>query len=223
MLYKSPYLLSFPHIFHGFTLRASKDYSFAPKVPLEFWTDLSANVEADASFSLLSQVHGNSILYSQNGGLCGEADAFYTDKKGIALVIRTADCVPILVFSKDRVAAIHAGWRGLTTDIIEKTVSLIPNPIGAVIGPCIQQLNYEVGEEVVAQLSVQGIPESLFVDRTKAKPHVSLPHVAQWHLLRSGLPTVEIVDICTFSDQRFHSYRRDGSKAGRIASFIGLR
>jgi polyphenol oxidase len=174
-------------------------------------------------YSYLHQVHGNAVFYSDKPGKCGKADGLITDSTGLALVIQTADCVPILLIGNKQVAAVHAGWRGLASNIISVACQQIGEIQSAVIGPCISVQNYEVGEEVVEGICQSGINQELFVERGGyLKAHVNLKVVAQQQLMSNGVSNIETMDYCTFEDSGLASYRRDKDKSGRILSIIGI-
>ena len=79
------------------------------------------------TFAWCKQVHGQEFKMVSRSGCQGQYDAMVTDTPGLGLVIRTADCVPVLVSNGNQVAAIHAGWRGLRSDIISKTINGMDN------------------------------------------------------------------------------------------------
>jgi hypothetical protein len=147
------------------------------------------------------------------------------------LGVQTADCVPILVAEAGgRVAAaIHAGWRGTAARIAESAIQRLrarfnadPQYLTAAIGPHIRVCCYEVGEEVA-----DSVREPAAIERREAwpKPHLSLAEANRRQLLNSGIPgeRIEISLLCTSCRQDlFHSYRRDGKRAGRMLSVIGI-
>lgn len=133
----------------------------------ETYTEILGSLESVSALRYLEQVHGDKIhevsLGSPGTELVGEGDAIITHDPGIALVIRTADCIPILIFSRQTglIAAVHAGWRGLAAGIVAKTISKLCDEQGAkrdtlqvIVGPCIAANSYEVGQEVASQFSV---------------------------------------------------------------------
>jgi polyphenol oxidase len=214
---------SFPKVVHGFSLRGVADFDFSPKAPRRNWELLDQELGGGWDFALASQVHGDRALWTANAGLAGEGDALLTARPGLVLCIRTADCVPILVVADSGVAAIHAGWRGLACGVISAAVSQLRKPTFAVVGPCIGQTAYEVGEEVVEGLCRRGTPRSVFVDDRGEKPHADLAAAACWQLQAEGVLDVENLSLCTYEDPRFHSYRRDRGESGRMLSFIGIK
>jgi YfiH family protein len=113
------------------------------------------------------QVHGNSVLISEKSvdpiSCLGEGDAIIARSAGIAPLVRTADCIPILVYAENAVlvAAVHAGWRGLKQQVFSHAVS---NVLGSgvkiadlrfVVGPFIRENSYEVGAEVAGQFAAE--------------------------------------------------------------------
>lgn len=162
-----------------------------------------------------------------------ETDAVITDLKNVCIAVKTADCVPVLLFDSKRkvVAAIHAGWRGTVQEIVLMTIHKMIEEFGsessdlsAGIGPSISPAVYEVGEEVWNKFShefycVTNPPKAdkRFLDLWSANYH---------QLISAGIPEnqIEIAGMCTFSDAyQFFSARRDGLKTGRMATGIMLR
>ncbi len=197
---------------------------------------------------LVRQVHGNAVCdlsafsdineYLIAHGLAsdpqpvflGEADALVANRgstwkgKPCALGIITADCVPILCCTDEKVALIHAGWRGLSNGIIEKTLQkLDAGAIRCAIGPCAGATRYEVGSEVL-----EAIPShAIYMAHTQDKFFLDLRGTAE-ALIRKQCREqgasckINILPHCTMSDTEFHSFRRDKEAAGRNLSFIRL-
>ncbi len=169
----------------------------------------------------MHQVHGATVLVAREGD-CGDGDALVTTVPGLALVVVTADCLPVLVAGAERVAAIHAGWRGLVSGVITATLERFADPsrvcawIGPAIGPCC----YEVGEEVAGQL----VAQSSSVVRSngpRGRPHLDLARAAEIELARCGVAEIRRLGSCTACHPRtLESFRRDGSAAGRNVSLI---
>ena len=165
----------------------------------------------------------------QFGGCVGDGDALVTNQRHILLCTRTADCVPILLYNSEQVAVVHAGWRGIANEILPKCCSMMSAVDGAIVGPCISQRNYEVDLDVIeaferANLSREDVAQEYTNDREQQKFLLNVAISVEIQLKRSGLSKeqIEFVDECTFESDRFHSYRRDGKKAGRNWSCIGL-
>lgn len=182
-----------------------------------------------ASAMRVKQVHGAAVLTEPVPDWGAEVDAIVLGAAhaDVTPVIRTADCVPVLLADRatGRVAAIHAGWRGVEQRIVEaawRALDVAPAGLVAAIGPCLCTACFEVGEEVVAALepvTVAGI-----ADRTIGpKPHVNLRLAVRHQLRALGLEDACIEDVagCTRCErERLFSYRRDGANAGRQMAVI---
>ena len=134
----------------------------------------------------------------------------------------TADCIPLLIYHPDGlVAVIHAGWRGLYSEIIEKTLARLPKGVFAAAGPSIGPCCYEVDEDLAAQFEKKFGAEAV-VRNPGAKPHLDLRAVAIRQLQYAKVEDMEISHLCTFCHpDLFFSYRRDGS-SGRMMALICL-
>lgn len=159
-----------------------------------------------------------------------EADASYTHDSNQTCVVLTADCLPILFCNQKGtyVAAIHAGWRGLLHGIIESTLNASKasaNELLAWLGPAISAPNYEVGEEVREQFLNQDTDnEVAFSPSVNGRWLADLYALARIRLNKQGIKAIFGGDFCTFADpNRFYSYRRDGSRTGRMATLIWIK
>ena len=162
-----------------------------------------------------------------------ETDAVITDMKEVYVAIKTADCVPVLLYDPCHgvVAAIHAGWRGtvqnivsLTTNTMVERYSTNPSDLWAGIGPSISPAVYEVGEEVWSQFDSQFYNET---NPPRADKRLLDLWKANYHqLINSGIRDcqIEVAQICTWANpDLFFSARREGAKTGRMATGIRLR
>ncbi|WP_210395811.1 peptidoglycan editing factor PgeF [Motiliproteus sediminis] len=193
---------------------------------------LQAEVGAGVKLSWLQQVHGTRVVDAAaiTPDEPPTADAAWTGCADTACVVMTADCLPVLFCDRagTRVAAAHAGWRGLADGVLEQTLAALagdPSEVLCWLGPAIGPAAFEVGEEVrerfVAELPASG---SAFVAQpgTGNKWLADLYQLARLRLQRAGVTAVYGGDCCTFSDtERFFSYRRDGV-TGRMATLIWL-
>ncbi len=164
-----------------------------------------------------------------------ETDALITDKKGIAIGVLAADCVPVVFYDPLRniVAVAHAGWKGtvkgIVRNVVEKMVEVFkckPKNIISGIGPAISQKNYEVGNEVVQEVLKLGNDYSRFVNQVMDKKYLDLKGVNKQILLNAGLmeENIEINPLCTFDNPDiFYSARRDGFSCGRFGTLITLK
>lgn len=206
----------------------------------------------------VTQVHGARTLdvdaFVGEGALdvervrAEEADAIASARAGIAVAVRTADCLPLLLADPRTgvVAAVHAGWRGAAAGIATAAIEHLarahrarPSTLVAAIGPHIRAASFEVGDEVVdafeRALEAVSSPharraaiarEGALVKRVGARPHASLAALVVAQLLGAGLSLDRIDDVGgdTFAEAaRFHSYRRDGARSGRQLSVIVAR
>ncbi|WP_096087334.1 peptidoglycan editing factor PgeF [Agaribacterium haliotis] len=202
---------------------------------------LQNRASASPKLQWLTQVHGTELVELD----CSlaepiEADASYTKKAGVACVVMTADCLPLLICDKagSQVAAVHAGWKGLADGIVSRAVAAFDAPASELmvyLGPAISQAAFEVGEDVrqafenaQAQRRFAEPIAHAFCERAKQdtsganKFFADLYRLARSELCALGVRQIYGGDFCTYSDkQRFFSYRRDG-RCGRMASLIWL-
>ncbi|MBQ0056143.1 MAG: peptidoglycan editing factor PgeF [Bacteroidales bacterium] len=164
-------------------------------------------------------------------------DAFVTQLPDCAIGVRTADCVPVLLYDPVRrvVAAVHSGWRSTVLRISQKTIQLMterfgtsPSDLIAIIGPCICHDSYQVGKEVIDAFIEAGFDAHCW---TKDKPTASnccngqsegndvKYHLDLWIantdvLMDAGveLHNIRIAGICTFTDENYYSARREGNQ-----------
>jgi hypothetical protein len=144
-------------------------------------------------------------------------------------VIQVADCVPVLIADRagTAVAAAHAGWRGLSSGVIEKTIerlALAPEGLMAYLGPGIGPKAFEVGADVRdAFLAHDAAAGSAFAPHAPGKWMADLFRLARQRLAALGITQVYGGGDCTYSNpQRFYSYRRDKT-TGRMAALIWIQ
>ncbi len=155
-----------------------------------------------------------------------EADAAIARDPGATTAVLTADCLPILLCADrgDEIAAIHAGWRGLSAGIVAETIVRMKTPperLLAWLGPAISQPAFEVGDEVRAAFAeVDPGLGVCFRRNDRGRWQADLYALARRRLGAAGVDAVYGGGLCTFADRtRFFSYRRDG-QCGRMATFI---
>lgn len=184
------------------------------------------------------QVHSDKVLVAdrtiQNRP---KADALVTTTTGLGLFVLSADCQPVL-FADHKAGVIgtaHAGWRGALAGILEATVSAMEklgakrNKIEAVIGPCISQAAYEVGQEFFENFAdTDPSYTSFFINSaTTGKYMFDLPRFGLSRLRTAGISNCEWVGECTyFAPDKYYSFRRTTHKGeadyGRLISVIRL-
>jgi hypothetical protein len=181
----------------------------------------------------LAQVHGTRCVEAnaQTVSTVPEADAAWTRERHLGLAVLTADCVPVVVC--DRVGAVlgvaHGGWRGLVSGVLETLLTALParaEHLVAWLGPAIGPDAYEVGEDVAA--AVAALPDGARLTATCLRPagpgkhYLDLFTLSAQLLERAGVPVVTTERLCSYSDRRFFSYRRDG-RTGRMVTLAWLR
>jgi YfiH family protein len=176
----------------------------------------------------LQQVHGVQAVPAVSGTPPPEADAGYTDRPGVVCAVLTADCLPILLCDRAgrRIAAIHAGWRGLANGVIERALDCAGPAAGgwlAWLGPAIGPGVFEVGAEVRdAFVTGHAAATEAFQPSPAGRWLADLYVLARQRLAGCGVTDVYGGGACTYSDrERFFSYRRDGA-TGRMATLVWL-
>jgi YfiH family protein len=188
-----------------------------------FGTRLSAGWPTVDDLATARQIHSDRVLLVDAPGPQGEGDALISNRAGVGLSIRTADCLPILLADprSRAVAAVHAGWRGVVSEIVSKTIHQMchrfdskPEDLIVAIGPGIGPCCFEVGPEVALQFQMTG--------RTK----VDLIATACRQLRRNGVGEghISTIGLCSYCNpELFESYRRDGTASGRMTAMIAVR
>lgn len=179
----------------------------------------------------LQQVHGNRIInLDQAKDDDNVADGMFTSSPGRVCGILTADCLPILICNEagSEIAALHGGWRGLASGIIQQALPLFSSPPETLMvwmGPAISARNYEIGEEVRKDFEpLQDILQSdTFIPTAPGHWLVSLYRIAMLILKAHGIDKIYGGQYCSYRDQHlFYSHRRDGAQTGRMASLIWM-
>ena len=192
------------------------------------------------------QVHGSKVAIIDRPGMTREElegyDAFVTRLPGVAIGVRTADCVPVLLYDpvKRVVAAVHAGWKGTVLHISQGVLETMGQEFGshpadmkAVIGPSIGPDSFQVGEEVAEQFKEAGFPMNeiwSFHGPGDGTPmsgghHIDLWKANRWLLEQAGIPAdaIQVCGIDTYTTDTLFSARREGIACGRIINSIMLK
>ena len=214
-----------PWLLHGFSTRLTGDF-------LRWPTDHEIAVAfgaPGAGTAMLCQEHSNNFVLADRawGGDRPEADAVLTDRPGLLVGVRTADCMPVLLMDPARraVAAVHAGWRGVASGVLPNALQGMERFYGcrlggleAAIGPGIGACCFEVGDDVAAQF------DSDYVDRRRVRPHVDLLAALREQLSAAGVDRVTACCECTSCDLgKYYSHRAERGRTGRMLSVVGLR
>jgi hypothetical protein len=180
----------------------------------------------------LRQVHGTAVVElagpAARDAEAPVADAAVTAAPGVACVVLTADCLPIVFCDRagTRVGVAHAGWRGLASGVIEAALAALGVPPAAVLawlGPCIGAAAFEIGPEVRdALLAADPEAGEAFVAGRGDRWHADLRGLARRRLAAAGVNEISSSGACTASEPgRFFSHRRDGP-CGRMATLVWL-
>ncbi len=189
---------------------------------------LEDGLQLPASPLWLQQVHGTRVVDAAGTSGPVEADGAFAGRTGVVCAVLTADCLPVLLCDPNgtRVAAAHAGWRGLAAGVVEQAVAAlqVPGPeLLAWLGPAIGAEAYVVGDEVrTAFMKHDPGARDAFRPAASGGWHADLYRLARQRLAACGVKAVHGGGFCTFTDdRRFYSYRRDGV-TGRMASLIWI-
>jgi len=187
---------------------------------------------SESSVQWMNQIHSTRVAIVHSGNLSLDpqnADASITSEPHIALAVMTADCLPLLLCNRQgtRIAAIHAGWRGLSAGIIEKTVAGFAqgDELLAWLGPAIGKTAFEVGNEVFQCVVDQDQNARLFFTPLSGKKNkwlADLYGLATRRLELCGVSQVYGGTYCTYTNSdHFFSYRKEG-QTGRMATLIWM-
>jgi len=176
----------------------------------------------------LEQTHSTKVITSQTWQPGIEADAIYSNETGQVCTVLTADCLPLLLcdHTGQQIAAIHAGWRGLLSGVIENTLPYFNGEnknILVWLGPAIGPNQFEVGTEVYqAFVNKHQQAANAFIQTDADHYLANIYLLARQRLAQLGIHAVYGGEHCTVTDaEQFFSYRRDGV-CGRMASVIWL-
>lgn len=164
--------------------------------------------------------------------LSPETDGFITSEVGVALLVRMADCTPIVIYDPVNkvIAAIHSGWRGTVQKISQQAIAKMVHHFGtevsdliAYVGPSIDQEHYEVGAEVYEAFEAIGKREHYF--KAKGDKYILDMVQANIEVLKLAGVKIENIDFSTestFVSERLHSARKEGKDYKLNALFVML-
>lgn len=203
-----------------------------------FTTGKGSGVEALGfqleELALPRQVHSDNVLWMHEAGRPEATDAVITDQPGLPVCVKTADCIPVLLYDTRQriVAAVHAGWRGTVSRIVQKTVRqmhpLDPKDLHAIIGPGISLQQFEVGDEVYEAFFAAGFPMERIARRFPSSNGKEAWHIDLWDANRFLLQELGVDDIfvegtCTRTSEDFYSARRETINTGRNYNGIVIK
>jgi polyphenol oxidase len=179
----------------------------------------------------MQQVHGTNIeIVKKNINNISLTDGLISNKK-IDLCVKTADCMPLLIYDPNKkiIAAVHIGWKGLSNGIIAnlilrmKSLNSDMQDIIIVIGPHIMSCCYNVSADRVQLFKNLYQNENIIIEY-ESQYYLDLSKAAKFSFLSLGIDknNIDILDICTYCNKLYPSYRRDGGHCGRMLSIIGM-
>lgn len=166
--------------------------------------------------ALMVQQHGSDVVEASAAARPSADGLVSVDGSPVAVV--TADCVPLLVACGEVIGAVHVGWRGFVSGIVSSLAQKLGSGVKgatAAIGPTIGQCCLVVGDDVAALFDERHVERG-----ADGKLRVDLPEAVAEQLAVAGFQRVDVADLCTSCDERFHSHRRDGTTAGRQAGIV---
>lgn len=184
--------------------------------------------------ALPRQTHSSHVQWMHTPGRPEDTDAVITDTAGLCLCVKTADCIPVLLYDDAHrvIAAVHAGWRGTVARIVEKTLAAMPTSaparLHAIIGPGISRDAFEVGEEVYDAFRHEQFPMERIARRYPhptdgERWHIDLWDANRWVLEQCGVQDIRVQGTCTVASARLYSARRETIHTGRNLNGIMIR
>ena len=184
--------------------------------------------------ALPRQTHTSHAVWVTKPGREPDTDAVVTDVPGLCVCVKTADCIPILLYDQARhvVASIHAGWKGTVHYIVRNTIDMMerrgtsPRDIIALIAPGISLDSFEVGDEVCDLFLRSGFPMDKIARQFPStgarsqKWHIDLWEANKWVLEQCGVRQIIISGIDTYTTPEYYSARRETIDTGR--NFNGI-
>jgi hypothetical protein len=175
------------------------------------------------------QTHSTNVVLWKKPGSVMDTDGIFTSNPKLVCSIQVADCMPVYFAHKNKpfFGLVHAGWRGLVHGILLQSAKCIKenekalSDFDVLIGPSIQNCCFEVSDDVIDQF------DSRFVEKKEdGKYRIDLQKMALSQLVKSGFQSekITILNECTFcNEDKYHSYRRNGNKAGRMIGLLGMK
>lgn len=172
----------------------------------------------------MNQVHGNRVaIIEEVTEEIPTADALVTGIPGITLAVMVADCIPLLLKSKDAVAAVHVGRKGLLNRVAEMAIDVMREisdaQISAIIGPAICGKCYEVSDEIFSEVTASHAESAS--QTASNTPSLDLVAALISNLQNLGITDIDNQSRCTLEHNDLYSYRRDGA-TGRQVGLVWL-
>ena len=188
---------------------------------------------------LINQTHSNKVIMINDKNFIKtfEADGMITQDKNISIAVLTADCCPIFLFDEEAsfISCLHAGWRGCYINIVKNALKKIKNiqprtkKINAIIGPCLNKINFEVNKELKEKfIKQESSYKNYFIDKKQNnKCLFDMQGLIKFQLLKNDIKNIENIDLDTYSNEElFFSHRRSSHNeklpTGRMINIIGF-
>ncbi len=166
----------------------------------------------------LNQIHSDRVvIVDDNYRNNTDGDAMITTKKNIPLVIKTADCIPILLYDKENkvLALVHSGWKGTLNNIVSKTIDKMidayhsnPKNIIAYLYPSIRKCHFEIEDDVYSLFKEKIINIDKYTTSKENKYYIDLQAIVIDFLQKQGVNDIHDSKICTYCHHdKFYSYR----------------
>jgi len=214
-----------PFLVHGFGNRYWKPSDFDGHPRLRNFKPLFLRQIHSDFFHIVDDIPGERLA----------GDALLTIRQGLLLVIKTADCLPVLIVDqkKKAIAAVHCGWKSTSQRLVQKVIAGLegrfrcdPSSLLVAFGPCIGKDCYEVGEDVRQEFADRGLDRGVFLPHPLyvGKYYLDLRMTNRHQLVDSGIKdsNISMVNLCTHCEENLLSYRRSRHTESRLLSFIGI-
>ena len=192
---------------------------------------LDRRATVDASQAQVDRVAR--VTAKERGTRLQGVDGLITDEPGVPLMLRFADCVPILLYDPRHraIGLTHAGWRGTVARVLTNTVRAMeaafesqPRDLVACIGPSIGPCCYEIGADVASRVEVAFPKSHALLLRRNGKLHFDLWQANAVQLRELGVGQLDVAQVCTADHTHdFFSWRRENARTGRFAALVALR
>jgi len=183
------------------------------------------------------QVHGARVAIAeaaQQGTIIPATDSLISQRRGVALLLRFADCLPLMLYDPQRqaIALAHVGWRGCLAGVVVNTLAKMrrvfgcePRDVLAGLGPAIGPCCYEVGPDVITGVEqALGGNSGLLLTQPDGTTHLNLPAAVRQQLQKAGVQKTEDSGLCTHCHTtEFFSHRAEKGRTGRFAAILALR
>lgn len=212
-------------IIHGFMMRSSHGIVADPEERQRFIHALGAS-----SAVIMRQVHGDAVHLVKDGEKPVAGDGLLLVEKDVIGIIKTADCVPVILYDAGcpMAAIVHAGWRGTVRRIAEKAIDRMIElgaeraRMGALIGPGIGPCCYRVGPEVIEEFLGAGFSDRVFTKKEEGF-FLDLKAANREAIEGKGIGDIDDIGLCTSCRQDLFFSARNDEHAGRLANFVLLK